>query len=96
MLFDYSVLSRLNEKFADAWYGLGILNVYQDKYTESLEYLKNAAKFNKQNPAYWFTLAKVYHNLERIKEAEILFKKTVTIDPYNADFWITYSELKSS
>ncbi|MBA2379404.1 MAG: aspartyl protease family protein [Blastocatellia bacterium] len=60
---------RLNRKEALAWSGFGLLEFYQNRIDQSLEYLRRAVYYDRSNPDYIFTLAQVAARAEQYAES---------------------------
>jgi len=90
----YKKTLKIDITYAEAWYGLGLLMVFKEKFNLSISYFRKATKYDSENPMYWYTLATILNGLNKYEESELAYKKTITFNPFNVDFWLGYSELK--
>jgi len=89
----YKKVIEIDDRFADGWFGLGVVNLYKGKFFESLYALRKAVKIDGNNPEYWFFLGKTNASLDFMEDAVRAYKKAVALDPYDDEFWICYSDL---
>lgn len=60
---------RLNKREGLAWAGLGMLDFYENRVTDSIDRLSEAVFQSPEEPDYWFALAQVSARAERFREA---------------------------
>jgi Flp pilus assembly protein TadD/predicted aspartyl protease len=60
---------RLNKREGLAWAGLGMLDFYENRVTDSMDRLREAVFQSPDEPDYWFALAQVSARAEKFKEA---------------------------
>ncbi len=91
LFYDKSI--KLNPKYADAWYGKGIVLKLLGRFGESVRCVKKAIKNDEENSEYWYGLGEIYLDTDNKKEALKAFRKALEIDPYDSEAWLNYSEV---
>jgi tetratricopeptide (TPR) repeat protein len=71
----------LNKREALAWAGLGMLDFYENRIFDSIENLKAAVYFNRDEPDYIFALAQVSARAERYQEAAEAYHSFLQVSP---------------
>ncbi len=74
---------QLNKREALAWAGLGTLDFYENRISESVENLREAVYHAPDNPDFVFTLAQVSARAEKYKEAAAAYDIFLRISPLN-------------
>ena len=59
---------RLNKREGLAWAGLGMLDFYENRVTESMDRLNEAVFHSPDEPDYWFALAQVRHGPKDLRK----------------------------
>ena len=72
---------KLNEEDALGWYGLGMLDFYENRIQKSVNKLEGATYFDTNEPDFIFSLAQVYARAEKYKEAADSYNKFLQITP---------------
>jgi len=72
---------KLDRKEALAWAGLGMLYFYENRISESIDYLREAAYFDGSEPDFVFALAQVTARAERYGEAADAYNRFLQISP---------------
>jgi len=74
---------QLNRREALAWAGIGTLDFYENRISESVENLREAVYHAPDNPDFVFTLAQVSARAEKYKEAAAAYDTFLRISPLN-------------
>lgn len=86
----------MDAKCPQAWHGIGMTLLAEDKIKETLYFFKMAYKFDKHDDSqYGLSLAAAYMANDEMKKAEDLFEKLLTIFPEDFEVWLDYSMLYS-
>jgi tetratricopeptide (TPR) repeat protein len=93
-LHNYQKALEIDENYADAIYGIGVLKYEKEAYLESISLLKQAIKISPYNPDYYYALAVSSMELDLIDEAEKAFEQAVKLYPYDPEFWLSYADLE--
>jgi len=72
---------KLSNQEALAWSGLGMLDFYENRITQGLDYLREAVYLEPQEPDFIYSLAQVASRAENYKEAADAYKKFLQISP---------------
>ncbi len=72
---------KLSNQEALAWSGLGMLDFYENRITQGLDYLREAVYLEPQEPDFIYSLAQVASRAEKYKEAADAYKKFLRISP---------------
>ncbi len=73
----------LNKKESLAWAGLGMLDFYENRITDSIDNLKTAVYFDSDEPDFVFALAQVSSRAEKYKEAADAYNRFLQVSPQN-------------
>jgi len=92
-LSHFSEALEIDNDYSDAHYGIGMIKYEDQKYMESLLFLKEAIKLAPYNPDYWYALGVSYLELSLVKDAAEAFEKAVKLYPYDPDFWLSFADL---
>lgn len=71
----------LNKKQALGWAGLGMLDFYENRISDSIDNLKTAVYFDGEEPDYIFALAQVTARAERYREAADAYLRFLQVSP---------------
>ncbi|HAI76771.1 MAG TPA: hypothetical protein DCM08_11035, partial [Microscillaceae bacterium] len=83
----YRKALQQSQDHADAWFGLGTCMIAQEKWFESVHFLKKAVRLNELQENYWLALANAEYHLGNLVNAEEAFEKANLLDPSNPDIW---------
>lgn len=70
---------KLNKREALAWAGLGLLDFYENRITESLQNLQEAVFYDSSQPDYFFALAQVSARSDKYTEAAEAYYRFLSI-----------------
>lgn len=70
---------KLNRKESLAWFGLGMLDFYENRINESLDSLNEAIYYESNEPDYIFAFAQVSSRAEKYKDAAQAYRRYLTI-----------------
>jgi len=86
----------MDAKCAQAWHGIGMTLLAEDKIKETLYFFKTAYKFDKhQNSQFGLSLAAAYMDNDEMEKAQKIFEKLLTVFPEDFEVWLDYSMLYS-
>jgi tetratricopeptide (TPR) repeat protein len=71
----------LNKKEALAWAGLGMLDFYENRIFDSIDNLRTAEYFDRNEPDFVFALAQVSARAEKYKEAAEAYNRFLQVSP---------------
>lgn len=72
---------KLNKKEGLAWAGLGMLDFYENRISDSLDNLYEAVYHEPREPDFLFALAQVSSRAEKYKEAALSYERFLSISP---------------
>ncbi|MDR1671974.1 MAG: tetratricopeptide repeat protein [Bacteroidales bacterium] len=81
----------LDNTFADAWFGMGIMNADCGRFEESVRCLKHAIALDKDNEEYLFGLATTYINLQQFDKANVLLDGLLQKTTDDEVMWCMYA-----
>ena len=83
---NYTQAVNINPNLAESWYGIGRCNLLLDNAEEGIDALKKALEL-KEDPRYYYMLARCYVELEEYENAEKALKEAIFLDDQNEDYW---------
>ena len=83
----------MDEFWDDAWFGMASVLYEQEKFLESIHFVKKAIKLNDINSDFWLLLADNESKLGNVISSEEAYDKAADLDPINADIWLNWSLL---
>ena len=89
----YNKAIEIDQKYPDAWFGLGVCMYKQAKWLQAVHFLKKAVEYSPFISDYWLFLAKAEYELGSIVAAEEAFEKASSITPDLPEVWLTWSEV---
>lgn len=89
----YNKAIEIEQRYPDAWFGLGVCMYKQGKWLQAVHFLKKAAEISPFISDYWLFLAKAEYELGSIVAAEEAFSKAASIAPDLPDIWLAWSEV---
>ncbi len=89
----YRKVLKMNDKFADAWLGIGLVMFEKQMYYESLYYVKRAIILEEDNQDAWYAQGRVYTKLEFYEEAVASYEKALELDHYDEESWVNLADL---
>jgi predicted Zn-dependent protease len=89
LIADYTEVSKALQLFQDgvkkgdklATYGLGRLYLRQNKWSEAVEMLRQAAALMPDSPFVLSTLGRAYHQVGKLQEAQSILQSALMLDP---------------
>lgn len=87
----YKMASEIDEYWDDAWYGLSSVLYEQEKFLESIHFIKKAIKINDTEADYYLMLGDNEAKLGNIVAANEAYEQAVELDPINPDIWLNWS-----
>lgn len=72
---------KLDNREGLAWLGLGMLDFYENRITQGLEYLREAVYLSPDEPDFTYSLAQVAARAEKYKEAADAYKRFLRMAP---------------
>ncbi|MFC2097128.1 tetratricopeptide repeat protein [Bacteroidota bacterium] len=90
---NYNLALDNDNEFSDAWFGIGLVKLFEEKYFESISYVKKAIKFNSSNSEYYYALGNVNTKLGFTKDALIAYKDAIDNDPEDVGSWLASAEI---
>lgn len=79
-------------EMAEAWYGIGVCLMEENKISESLYFFKNAYKYSKNDEShYGLSLSTAHIALEHYDEAITVYETLIRIFPEEFEIWLDYS-----
>lgn len=73
--------AALSQKEPLVWFGLGLIDFYENQIDKGLEKLKIASYLDPDEPDYVFTLAQVFARAEKYSEAALAYDRFLQISP---------------
>ena len=75
---------------------LGEIAFEQKQYESALEHYQHVANYHSNSAESWASLAMAYRMLEQYDEAEVNYKRAIELEPDNADYYFSLSEIFSA
>lgn len=89
----FKTLLKINSKSPQAFRGLGLVALHQNKLTRSLTYYKKAYALNKKDVSNFSSLGNVYRRMRNYTEALMWYKKCLSIKALRATTYINIASL---
>ena len=90
---NYKAAADMDEFWDDAWFGMASVLYEQEKFLESIHFVKKALKLNDINPDFWLLLADCESKLGNVVSADEAYFQASELDPINVDIWLNWSLL---
>jgi tetratricopeptide (TPR) repeat protein len=90
---NYMKSLMLDDMFADAWFGAGVIKIHEGKDDEAVIALNKALKINNNNLEYLFALASAYSNLQQYDKAIEIFQNLVDTIKNDSHIWDNYAQV---
>ncbi len=87
----YRNAAQLDSLCADAWFGMGVCLMKQEKWYESIHFFRRAVKINPKNADYWVGLAESEYKTGNVVSSIEAYKKAASLEPLQADVWLNWS-----
>jgi len=91
--FYYEKALSKDPKFAEAWFGLGILFMKQGDNKKAIAEIKKAIENDEKNSEYWLVLGNCYTRSKNYTQAIDTYQKAASLDPHDHDVWLNYAAL---
>jgi tetratricopeptide (TPR) repeat protein len=92
-LMYYQKALDIDPNYADAIFGIGIVNSLCNNLEDSLRFIKKAIARDPYNSEYHYSLGNVYSLLEKNDKALESYKTAVSIDPTDYESWISIAQI---
>ncbi|WP_026998787.1 tetratricopeptide repeat protein [Eisenibacter elegans] len=89
----YNQALQLDPTYADAWFGVGACLFYQEKWFESLHFLRKTVTYNDDNDLYWLVLANAEYQIGNTVASFEAYMRASEINPTNPEVWLNWSLL---
>jgi tetratricopeptide (TPR) repeat protein len=76
---------------SQAWYGIALTLEFEERWYESIHYIRKALECDGNNSDYWVLLGDCEYKLNNIAEAEECYRKALDHEPENLDAWLAFS-----
>ena len=92
----YNKVISIDPAISDAWIGLGVCDLEDEKPSLALHYFKKGLDLDPENVSYLSLLASTYFKLGKQKEGSKTYEKALVVDPSDSETWIEYAEVVAS
>jgi tetratricopeptide (TPR) repeat protein len=90
---NYREATVLDEKWDEAWFGMGSVLYEQERWFESVHFTQKAIKINETNADYWLLLGDTESKLGNFLSSNEAYTQAITFDSDNPDIWLNWSLL---
>ncbi|MEP7169937.1 MAG: tetratricopeptide repeat protein, partial [Bacteroidota bacterium] len=87
----YKKAVKLAPQMSQGWYGIALTLEFEERWYESIHYIRKALEYDDHNSDYWVLLGDCEYKLNNIAEAEECYKKALDHEPENLDAWLAFS-----
>lgn len=92
----YNKVIHIDPAMSDAWIGLGICDLEDEKPSHALQFFKKGLELDPENVSYLALLANTYFTLGKTKDGSKTYEKALVVDPSDSETWIEYAEVVAS
>jgi len=89
----YKKSLSIDNQFADAWFGLGVLESQENCHEEAVSDILRALTLDEDNAEYLFALASAYANMQQYKKSVAIFKKLVKLITGDIYMWDCFAQV---
>jgi len=83
----------LDDQFADAWFGLGVMKSQDSNYKGAIKDILKALNLCEDNPEYLFALASTYNSAGKPEKSIDVFKKLIPMVKDDIQIWDCYAQV---
>ena len=89
------LLPLLNEPkpHENIFFLMGLINIAENKFNDSIKYFNLAIKKNPNNPLFYYNTALAYDQTNKRQKAILFYKKCLNLDKKNFEAWINYGNI---
>lgn len=89
----YLKFIKMNPNNSSVYYNLGLVNYNLDILDDAIENFKKVLEIKKDNTDALNNLAKIYKDMNQLKESKIYYEKCLSIEPHKKNACLGYSGL---
>jgi len=90
---NYAKSISIDDQFADAWFGMGVVKSQDGCHEEAVHDILRALALDEDNTEYNFALASAYANMQLYDKAVAIFKKLVKLITSDVYMWDCFAQI---